>query len=498
MKRIACAACVLLAGFLWPALAAPAALGEFEDSRNIGETPKKGSVEFDAGSQRYRITGGGENMWAGKDAFFFVFRRLSGDVTLTADIAFEGAGAVEHRKAALIVRQSLDADAPYADVALHGDGLTSLQYRTAAGAETEEVRSGLKGPVRIRLERRGNRFTMYAGAPGEKLQPAGPVELKLHDPVYIGLGVCSHDANVLETAVFSNVEVDTPEPPVRSKISVYDLKSKKVSVVYQADRRIEAPNWSPDGVYLLVNSEGKLYRVPAGGGEPAVVPSGDIGAVNNDHGISKDGKLYAVSAEKKGPSEILVLSSDGKDARVVTGKAPSYYHGWSPDGKWLAFCGERGGNFDLYRIPAAGGAEERLTQHAGYDDGPDYSPDGKWIYFNSNRSGSWDIWRIPAEGAGPEDSRAQRVTSDEFEDWFPHPSPDGKHVVFLSFEKGIPDHPPNKQVTLRMIRLPGSKPAAGAITTLIRLFGGQGSLNVNSWSPDSKKFAFISYELIHQ
>jgi len=180
----------------------------------------------------------------------------------------------------------------------------------------------------------------------------------------------------------------------------------------------------------------------------------------------------------------------------VTSQTPSYFHGWSPDGKWLAMCAKRGDNFDIYRISVEGGAEERLTTNPGYDDGPEYSPDGKWIYFNSNRSGSWDIWRMPADGAGADDTKAERITSDDSEDWFPHISPNSKWMVFISFEKGIPDHPPNKNVTLRMMRTPGTKPGKPEIRDLVKLFGGQGTINVSSWSPDSKQFAYVSYELL--
>jgi hypothetical protein len=476
--------------------AVPAAqpAGQFQDSSDIGVTPRKGAVAFDSAAGRYRITGGGANMWNEVDAFHYVFSRISGDVTVTADVQFEGTGAVEHRKAVLMVRQSLEPNAAYADVALHGDGLTSLQYRSAAGQQTEEVQSAIKGPVRIRIKRRGDLFTMYAGNPGGPLTPSGPVELKLQDPVYVGLGVCSHDANVLETAVFSNVEVDVPEPPVRSKISIFDMKTRTAKVLYQADTRLEAPNWSRDGKYLLINSGGKLFRLAVTGGEPVPVEMGDIGAANNDHGISPDGRSYAVSAQKGDePSKIWVMTPEGKDAKLVTENAPSYYHGWSPDGKWLAYCAEREKNFDIYRVPVEGGPEQRLTSHPGYDDGPDYSPDGKWIYFNSDRSGSWDIWRIPVDGAGPDDKKAERITSDDYEDWFPHPSPDGKRMVFLSFKKGTEGHPPNQDIILRLMPLP---PNPKKITVLTHLFGGQGTLNVNSWSPDSKKFAFVSYELI--
>jgi Tol biopolymer transport system component len=222
---------------------------------------------------------------------------------------------------------------------------------------------------------------------------------------------------------------------------------------------------------------------------------GTITGCNNDHGISPDGKMFAISAAmEKQPSRMYLAAADGSGGHMMTPKSPSYYHGWSPDGKWLAFVGKRDGNFDLYRMAVTGGEEQRLTSNAGYDDGPDYSPDGKWIYFNSDRSGSWDIWRMPATGAGKDDKRAQQVTNDEKEDWFPHPSPDGKWLVFISFPKGTKGHPGGQYVVLRMMPMPGAKLKPAAIKELIQVFGGQGTMNVNSWSPDSKKFAFVSYE----
>ncbi|MDQ6665906.1 MAG: transporter, partial [Acidobacteriota bacterium] len=155
------------------------------------------------------------------------------------------------------------------------------------------------------------------------------------------------------------------------------------------------------------------------------------------------------------------------------------------------------GNFDIYRVPFDGGPEERLTTSPGYDDGSEYSPDGKWIYFNSNRSGSWDIWRMPASGAGQDDSKARQITNDELEDWFPHLSPDGKWLVLISFEKGIPNHPANQNVVLRIMPAPGATPSpTPKLREIVKLFGGQGTINVNSWSPDSKRFAYVSYELL--
>jgi Tol biopolymer transport system component len=292
--------------------------------------------------------------------------------------------------------------------------------------------------------------------------------------------------------LFSHLFSQTaPAPKAKTFLTVMDADGKNEHVILETDRHFEAPNWSPDGTYLLLNAGGKIWKVPASGGEPAMVDTGEVSRINNDHGISPDGKFFAISA-----GDIYIVPSTGGTPRQVTNAKPSYFHGWSPDGKTLAFCANRDNNFDLYAIPFDGGTERRLTSHAGYDDGPDYSRDGKWIYFNSDRSGSWDIWRIPAEGAGENDVRAERVTSDEMEDWFPHPSPDGKWMVFLSFPKGTKGHPPNQHVMLRRMPMPGVKLRPAKIEVLKELFGGQGTMNVNSWSPDSKRFAFIRYQLV--
>lgn len=284
--------------------------------------------------------------------------------------------------------------------------------------------------------------------------------------------------------------------PVKSKISIYDLKSKRVEVLYEADQHFEAPNWSPDGKYLLINGGGKLYWLPTSvrDPKPTQIDLREITGVNNDHGISPDGKRFAISARgPAGGSQIYVTQSDGSNRQLITPKQPSYFHGWSPDGKWLAYTARRDAtNFDLYRISPEGGEEERLTSDPGYDDGPDYSPDGKWIYFNGERAEGWDIYRIPADGK----AEPVRITSDELEDWFPHPSPDGKWMVFVSFPKGTKGHPANQNVQLRMMKLPDATGKPGKIEVLHKLFGGQGTINVNSWSPDSRRFAFVSYEIL--
>jgi Tol biopolymer transport system component len=277
----------------------------------------------------------------------------------------------------------------------------------------------------------------------------------------------------------------------RSHVTLINADGTGRQVIYSADQVFEAPNWTPDGKDLILNSQGRLWRLPIAGGAPALIDTGNVKKLNNDHGISPDGALLAISAQ-----QIYVLPAAGGVPRQVTELIPSYYHGWSPDGQTLAYCARRGENFDLYAIGVNGGAERRLTEHAGYDDGPDYSPDGRWIYFNSDRSGSWDIWRIPAAGAGAGDAQAERITQDDFEDWFPHPSPDGRWMVFLSFAKGTKGHPPDQQVVLRRMPMPGNEAgaSAGPITEIVRLFGGQGTMNVNSWSPDSRRFAYVSYD----
>ncbi|HEU4581728.1 MAG TPA: hypothetical protein VFS67_25910 [Polyangiaceae bacterium] len=481
------------------------ALGSFESHTDVGVHPRAGAVEHAAGS--YRVTGGGSNMWGKEDAFHFVWRRWTGDVTLQADVELSASGPEPHRKAVLMIRQDLSPGSAYADACIHGDGLTGLQYRELAGAETHQARASVSGARRLVLERRGNRFTMLAGTPGQTLVPCGPVTVEMSGPLYVGLGVCSHNADLLETAVFSNVVVQRPRhinaAQHRSHIAIYDLAARSSRVVYSGDGIIEAPNWSRDGKFLLVNTRGDLFRLPLGAANPQLEPlalSPGNYVCNNDHDLSPDGRLLAFSASSPAnpKSQVWVARADGSAVKLITPKAPSYFHGWSHDGRFLAFVAERGdGKYELYRVPAEGGAEERLTTAGGYDDGPEYSPDGRWIYFNSNRGGRWNLWRMPTDGAGALDARAQRVTRDEPEDWFPHISPDGKWMVWLSFPPGTQGHNDRMPgMLLRLARTPGESPEVQEIQVLSDFYGGQGTINVNSWSPDSKQFGYVIYEPI--
>jgi Tol biopolymer transport system component len=284
-----------------------------------------------------------------------------------------------------------------------------------------------------------------------------------------------------------------------SKIVVYNVQTKSTRLIYQTEGVTEAPNWSPDGKYLLINTNGNLYKLPLNGstaGTPQKIDLGTLTKCNNDKSISPDGKLIAFSSSGRAKgSQVYTVPSEGGEPKLMVPETPSYFHGFSPDGKWLAVVAQRSGNFDLFRLAVNGGPQQQLTTNTGYDDGPDYSPDGKWIYFNSNRSGSWRIWRMPADGAGPGDKYAQQVTNSEYEDWFPHCSPNGKWLVFISFPKGTETHNGRMPgVMLRMIPIPGKKIRNAPIRTLETFFGGQGTINVNSWSPDSTQFAYVTYE----
>jgi TolB protein len=473
-----------------PQTANPA--GMFEGHGDVGNVLHAGTVEYDAAKQTYTIAGSGENMWFGKDAFHFAWKKASGDMTLTADISFLGKGVNEHRKAVLMIRQSLDADSPYADVAFHGAGLTSLQYRDESGAATHEIQANISAPKRVRIVKRGAYFSMWLADKGGEFQLAsGSTRIGLKEPFYVGIGVCSHDENVVEKAVFSNVSLKTGAAATAASTTLYStleiisVASTDRRVVYVAPERFEAPNWMPGGKNFLFNRNGRIEKIPVTGGTPQKLDTGFATRCNNDHGISPDERQLAISdqSQEQHKSLVYIVPISGGMPRRITQNSPSYWHGWSPDGKTLAFVGERSGEFDIYTIPAEGGEEKRLTTAKGLDDGPEYTPDGKFIYFNSERTGHMQIWRMRADG-----SEQEQVTFGEENDWFPHISPDGQWMVFLTYDKSVSGHPENKDVMLRLMSLRDKK-----ITVLAKLFGGQGTINVPSWSPDGKQLAFVSY-----
>jgi Tol biopolymer transport system component len=189
----------------------------------------------------------------------------------------------------------------------------------------------------------------------------------------------------------------------------------------------------------------------------------------------------------KPETRVYIVPAAGGEPRLLTENPWSYFHGWSPDGKTIAFTRpDRKGGGNILSIPVEGGAEKELTTGGGISDDPDYSADGQWIYFNSDRAGGlMQIWRMRPDGSG-----AEQVTSDEFNNWTPHPSPDGKSVLILSYEKGVRGHPTDKNITLRILNLADNK-----IRVLVSLVGGAGSDNVPNWAPNGKHLAFVSYRM---
>ena len=365
-----------------PGVAASADLGLFSEHGDVGVVKHAGTVAYDAAQGTYTVGGSGANMWARQDAYHFVWKKISGDLALAADVEFVGTSAEPHRKACLVIRQTLAADSVYADAALHGDGLASLQFREATGGVTREVQSSLSAPHRLRVDKIGDTiYLSVAGADGRLAPSGGSVRLPFAGEFYVGLGVCAHKADGFETAIFSHVEFSQPSTQVtavRSSLETITIASQDRRSVYHTDDHIEAPNWTPDGAALYFNGHGRIYRLAlAGAAPPAPIDTGFAVKCNNDHGLSPDGTQLAISDQTKGgKSRIYLVPATGGTPREVTPLAPSYWHGWSPDGRTLAYCAQRDGKYGVFTIPAAGGEETRLTTTDGLDDGPDYSPDG--------------------------------------------------------------------------------------------------------------------------
>ena len=475
------------------ACAAMAQSGPFPEQADVGSVGQKGSTAWDAGTKTYRLTGTGANIWANEDGFHYAYKQTAGDVAISAVVEWAAAGGNAHKKAGPMLRTALEGDAPHASVMVHSDGLIALQYRRVKGGPTEEVRTAVKAPARVKLTRNGDVISFEAGKVDGPLQPGGALTVVLPERVYAGLAACSHDNGNVQTAVLRGVELEedgvaaAKERVVESTLETVDIRTGERRVVYRAVQHFEAPNWTPDGAALVFNSGGKIYRIPAAGGVPQLIPTGDV-RCNNDHGISADGQWLAISGSVgRGQSQVYIVPMAGGEPRLLTPKMPSYWHGWSPDGKTVAYCASRDGEYDVYTMPAAGGAETRLTTAKGLDDGPEYSPDGTMIYFNSVRSGVMRIWGMKADGT------EQRMISQgpEAADWFAHFSPDGQWITYISYDKSVEGHPANKDVVLNLAKADGSAPRR-----LVTLFGGQGTMNVPNWAPDSTRFAFVSYRLV--
>jgi len=494
------------------------ALGLFEghgDVGQAGQAGQPGSASYDPVSQLYRIAGSETSAQAESDRLYWLWKRMSGDFILHARAAFLGVGSGEtgengpagEAKLGWAVRSSLSEDSSQVSIVLHEDGRVVLhkdgrdgadiQLRPADRRSAQDVQSStfsaLTAADVLQLERRGNRYRASVARFGEPFVSQDISGIELGDEVYVALFVSQN-----EEAYFDNVRLIVPAPEdyvfsytsrdlLGSHLEILDVVSGQRRIIYSSTAPFEAPNWTADGKALIYNSAGRLYRFNLAGRTPEMIDTGFATRNNNDHVLSSDGTMLAIShhsEEDQGNAIVYVLPIIGGTPRRVTTKGPSYLHGWSPDGRYLVYTGMRDGAADIYRIAVDGGVEMRLTAAPGLHDGPEYTPDGRYIYFNSVRSGSMQIWRMQPDG-----SRQEQVTDDEYNNWFAHISPDGQHIIFLSYGQDVApgDHPPYKHVYLRMMPAGGGDPRVVAY-----VYGGQGTINVPSWSPDSTRVAFVS------
>jgi Tol biopolymer transport system component len=477
-------------------------IGIFEYNKDIGNPKLAGSASYDESSQTYTIKGAGYNIWGQRDEHRYLYNKIKGDFIATANFKFEGINET-HRKMGWMARATDADNSVMAGGFLHGDGLMAGQWRERKGADMQNPEDDVWAPKRfydiVQLERLGNVFIVRAAHAGEPLQEISSKQLDfMPEEVLLGIVVSSHDVDVMETAQVWNVRIDKPvaekynpgkEGWLGCRLETMNVFDGKRKIVREKDGRFEAPNWMPNGKELLFNEDGALYTIPVNGGEIKKLNTGTADDLNNDHCISFNGKLLGISHNDGKGSNVFTLPLSGGEPVAVTTEAPSYLHGWSPNNKEVVYVAQRNGTkiYDIYRKSINGGKEIKLTNNKKWEhvDGCEYSPDGKYIYYNGSKDGgTMQLWRMKPDG-----SEKEQLTFDQYNDWFPHISPDGKWIAFISFSPDIElnSHPSYKRVMLRLMPVSG-----GAPKVIAYLYGGQGTINVNSWSPDSKHIAFVS------
>ncbi|CAN5781199.1 SMP-30/gluconolactonase/LRE family protein [soil metagenome] len=503
MKIALLTACLSLSVF---SMAQTNPIGIFQNHTDIGNPKVKGAASFNAADQSYSLKGGGYNIWFNRDEFQYTYSKIKGDFIITANVKMVGESKEPHRKIGLMVRASEQEDAAQMSAVLHGDGLTVLQWRRLRGAymrdPEDEIFPVKKNLQILQLERLGKTFIMRAANPGEPLQEIGRTEMiDMPNEALVGLFLNSHNPEAQEEGLAWNVRIEKTVPDkhngyndgiLGSRLELMNVFDGKRTIIHEDSGRFEAPNWMPDGKRILYNQGGSIYTIPVEGGTPEKLNTGAAIRNNNDHVISFDGKMLGISSHRDGMqgggSTVYVLPLSGGEPKLITDSTPSYLHGWSPNGKELLYTAQRtsvSAAYNIYKKPVAGGPEVQLTfNKTGLADGPEFSPDGKYIYYNANHSGTMQVYRMKPDGSQPE-----QLTFDDYNNWFPHISPDGKWMVMISFPNSVDagDHPFYKRVMLRLMPVSG-----GAPKVIAYLYGGQGTINTPSWSPDSKRIAFVS------
>lgn len=472
-----------------------AKIGSFDQFADIGLPAIAGSASYNEPSQTYRLSGSGSNIWFGQDSFSFLSKKMNGDFILQTQVRFIGDGHEPHRKLGLMIRSSYATNSPVVVCTVHGDGLTAFQYRTTSGGIMKEIKLTIKAPDVLQLEKKGNTYIMSVARFGETYQVQQLDSIDLGANLVAGLYICAHTNKFSEEAEFSNTRIYNTAPDsliqyktyIGSALEIMDVVTGHREVVSSDAGSIQAPNWTPDGNTLIYNARGNLYNFDILTRTATVFNTDFANKNNNDHVLTFDGKQMGISSqqpETKGQSAVYTVAAIGGVPKKITNLTPSYLHGWSPDNQYLIYTGERNGEPDIYKISKDGGEEIQLTNTKGLDDGSEYSPDGKFIYFNSARTGKMQLWRMDPNG-----ENQIQLTFDEMNNWFPHVSPDNKWLVFISFPTEVPadKHPFYQRVYLRLMPVSGGEPKV-----ISYLYGGQGTINVPSWSPDSKKISFVS------
>jgi TolB protein len=477
-------------------------LGLFENQSDVGMVMPAGGGSYDPVARRYIIAAAGANTWYHLDDFHFLWKKMSGDVALTADISFPPHSYDHdpnpHRKAILMFRQTLDGGGIYADVAAHGSGMVALQYRRERGANSQDIELNIDAPRTVRLEKRGDIFTLYLSMAGEPLHQAGAsIVLHLKQPFYVGLGAVSHDVTTIDKVVFSKVTLQPLAPVSRTAtFALYsalqtiqiDDQFRRAMVIRTVSGSIESASWAPDGKSIYAYEDGHVEKIPylepAAGGKPELVDTGELIDCGGNYGLSFDGKFLAMTCAdtQGGPHQVYVMPvhGAGPPRKLTQGATSSYFHAWSPDSQTLAFTRGSAGKADLFTVPAGGGEERRLTGDT-LNDAPDYSPDGQFIYFDSSRSGTTQIWRMQADG-----SAAEQLTDDDNLNSSPHLSRDGKTLAFLSQPVGS-----GAGIGAAAIRVMAL--SDGLIRTVVDFQGYRNSFSTYGWG-DANHLAFVSYQ----
>ncbi len=469
--------------------------GIFDNSVTIGDVTEEGRFLYDPANQSYKITGTNSG---NEEVMNYMWKAIQGNFIIRAVVEI-GGDLSGQSELGWSVRNNIAPESEFVNASIDGSGAAFMNIREVRGGETGTYHLDVNEPNVIQLARYGNQFVMKAAKMGEPLQELDEFEVDLNNEIFAGLYVQSGDSNEFETVSFKNVRIVKPAPEdfdfyqdyLGSRMEVIDIETGNRTVLFETEHSFEAPNWHPNDQKLVFNSNGYLYNYDFETEKITHLNTGFAINNNNDHVITFDGTQIAIShhvPEDNNQSTIFILPIEGSNEPQQvsqTGAGHAFLHGISPDNQTVIFTGWRNDKYDIYAADVNTMEETQLTDTPYLDDGSEYSPDGEYIYFNSNRTGAMQIWRMRPDG-----SEQTQLTFDEnFNDWFPHVSPDGKWIAFLSYGTDVEsgDHPFYREVTLRLMPVEGGEPRIIAY-----LYGGQGTINVPSWSPDSRRFAFVS------